>query len=151
MMAGVLPPAAPAPSLNAQAGVALAVAGVAVAVDLAIYGIARWIGVPMALPEPGSGDPPTLLPIGAVVAAAFVAVALAAGTLALLRQYQPERATTTFVLAAAVFLAVSLYAPLSADATAATKIALVLMHLATGAITIVGLTLAVARRRPAPS
>jgi hypothetical protein len=140
---GAEPPAPPtpsgAPSLNAQAGRGLIVAAVVVAANLAVYGLARLVDVPMVLPEPGDGEI-TRLPVGAVVAASVTAVAMGALALALLRQFAADRADLAFTVLVLVFVLVSLSAPLSLDTDTATKAVLVLMHLLTAAVTLVGLT-----------
>src|SRR6185503_12741680 len=118
------PPGAP-PSLNAQAGRGLIVAAVVVAVNLAVYGIARWVDIPMVLPEPGDGEI-TRLPLGAVVAASVTAVAMGAVALALLRQFAADRADMAFAVLVLVFVLVSLSAPLSLDTDTATKVVLAL-------------------------
>ena len=115
------------------------VAAVVVAVNLGIYGVARWVDVPMVLPEPGDGahHPPAHRRI---VSRPWYgrhdggggprgAPPVPTGGL--------EQAFTVLVL---VFVLVSLSAPLSLDTDTATKVVLVLMHLLTAAVTLVGLT-----------
>jgi hypothetical protein len=129
----------PPPSINAQAGRGLVVAAAVTVLNLAVYGLARLLDVPMLLPAPDDGEV-TRLPIGAVVAASVTAVAMGAVALGLLRHFVADRAMAAFVALVAVFVLASLAAPLSLDTDTATKVVLVTMHLLTAAATVVGLT-----------
>jgi hypothetical protein len=136
--------------VNAQAGWGLVVAIIVTALNLAVYGVARLLDVPMELPEPDDGTV-TRLPIGAVVAASVTAVAAGALALGLLRHFVADRADLAFGVLVLAFVALSLSAPLSLDATVATKVVLVAMHLLTAAVTWVGLTRFAGRSRGAPA
>jgi hypothetical protein len=127
------------PSLEARARRATLVALVAVVADLAVYGAARLLGVSLVVPQPVDGEP-ARLPPGAVVAAAVVAVALGAVVLALLQHYLPAQTDGLFVALVAVFVLVSLTAPMGLDTGAANKVTLALMHVVTGAVAAFGLT-----------
>jgi hypothetical protein len=127
------------PTLEARARRASLVALLAVVADLAVYGVARLLGVSLVVPQPGDGDL-ARLPIGAVVAAAVVAVALGAVVLALLQHYVGAQAERAFAALVAVFVLASLTAPLGLETGSANKLALVLMHVVTGAVAAVGLT-----------
>lgn len=128
------------PSVNAQAQRAVLVAIATIAVNLAIYGLARVAGVSLIVPQPGDGAP-TRLPLGAVVAASVLGVAMAAVALGLLRRFSPDRALSTFVAAVAIFFLVSLSGPIGLDTSLANKVVLVLMHIVTAGIAVVGLAL----------
>lgn len=127
------------PSLNAQVARAALVAAAAVAVNLAIYGLARAAGVSLIVPAPGS-DEPTRLPLGAVVAATVAGVAFGALLLAGLRRYAPDRAAPAFVVAVAVFAVLSLLSgPFSLDTSADNKLVMGSMHVTTAVLTVAGL------------
>lgn len=132
-------PARGGPSLNAQVTRAALVAAAAVAVNLAIYGLARAAGVSLIVPAPG-GDEPTRLPLGAVVAATVAGVAFGALLLAALRRYAPDRAVPAFVIAVAVFTVLSMLSgPLSLDTSMGNKLVMGSMHVTTAVLTVAGL------------
>ena len=94
-------------------------------------------GVSLVVPPPGGGAL-TRLPIGAVVAASVVGVAMAGLLLGLLRRFAPDRATTAFVLTIAVFTVLSLLSgPLSLDTSTSNKLVMGSMHITTATIAIV--------------
>ena len=112
-------------------------AAAAVAVNLTIYGVAIAAGVSLVVPPPGGG-PPTRLPLGAVVAASVVGVAMAGLLLGLLRRFAPAQATTVYVLTVGVFTVLSLLSgPLSLDTSTSNKLTMGSMHITTATLAIV--------------
>lgn len=131
------PPSVSAPSLNAQVVRTVIAAVAAVAINLSIYGIAIAAGVSLIVPAPDGGTP-TRLPIGAIVAASVVGVAMAGLLLGLLRRFASAQATTGFVVAVAVFTVLSLISgPLSLDTSTANKLVMGSMHIVTATCAIV--------------
>jgi hypothetical protein len=113
----------------------LLAAGLAATASVLIYLLARAIGIPLELsPQPGA--PPALLPIGGVVFASVAGALGGTGLYALL--HRVGRGARTFQRIAFAFLLLSFTAPLTVGgADAGTRIALMLMHVATG-VSIIG-------------
>ena len=129
-----------APSINEQALRAVLTTLAALAVNLAIYGLARVAGVSLIIPLPGEGTP-TQLPIGALVSATVVGVVLGAVVLGFFRRFRPEGIEGAFALTVGLFTLLSLTGPLGLDTSLSNKLVLVTMHLATAVITVLGLVI----------
>ena len=109
----------------------------AVAVNLAIYGIAIAAGVSLVVPSPDGGTP-TRLPIGAVVAASVVGTAMAGLLLGLLRRFAPAQATSVFIVTVAAFTVLSLVSgPLSLATSTSNKLVMGSMHITTATLAVV--------------
>ena len=139
-------PTPAAPSINEQALRAVLTTLAALAVNLAIYGIARAAGVSLIVPLPGEGTP-TQLPIGALVSATVVGVVLGAVVLGFFHRLRPEGIEGAFTLTVALFTLLSLTGPLGLDTSLSNKLVLMSMHLATAVITVLGLVIV----RPLPT
>jgi hypothetical protein len=111
-------------------------AALALVLDLAVFVIAN-AALAGSIQTARSGEVPTDLPIGAVVAAAVVPVLLGAAVLWLLARFTGS-ALTIWTTIAAVVTVLSLAAPLTLPVDGGSKLALALMHVLTGASAIVG-------------
>lgn len=105
--------------------------------------VAVWlIAVPVAgldlLVRPGGGATQQV-GVGSVVIVSLLAALLGWGLLALLERLIPARARAVWTVAAGVMLVLSLAGPLTGGTTAAVAATLALMHVAVGAVLIMGL------------
>ena len=124
-------------------------ASVATAVGLAltVWGVARALGVELVSPEMGA-NPVAPIRAGHVITAAVMASAVGWAGLAALERLIPTRATTIWLVVAALVLVGSLGAPLTgAGITAATRGVLMALHLIVAGTLTVGLAAPVRRRR----
>ena len=115
------------------------VAGVlgATAAAIAIWAVATMVGAELTVSF-GSGQPIQKITVVNVVVAALVGSLAGWGLLALLRRFTPK-ALTVWTVTAIVAALLSMVGPLSAIASAGTKVSLVTMHLAVAAVLIVAL------------
>ena len=109
----------------------------ATAAAVAIWVVATLAGAELTVSF-GSGQPIQKVTVVNVVVAALVGSLAGWGLLALLRRFTAN-ARAIWTVIAIVFALLSLAGPLSAIASAGTKVALVAMHLAVATVTIVGL------------
>ncbi len=99
-----------------------------------------------ALQVVANGDrTPSDLPLGAVIAASIVPLIVGAVGLRLFERFRAD-GYRIWVTLAAVLAVVSVAAPLTMDTDSGSKVALTVMHLATGAAAITGHALARRRR-----
>ena len=118
--------------------------GAALGLALAVWAVARGLGVDITSPQMGT-NPVAQIGIGHVAAATIAAAVTGWAGLAVLERLVPARARMIWLVVAAIVLLASLGAPLTgAGITASTRAALVAMHLAVGAALVTGLP----RRRP---
>jgi hypothetical protein len=115
----------------------LAVVLGATAAAVAIWIVATLAGAELIVSF-GSGQPVQKVTVINVVVAALVGSLAGWGLLALLRRFTTN-ARAIWTVIAVVFLMLSLGGPLTATASAGTKVALVAMHLAVGTVVILGL------------
>jgi hypothetical protein len=108
----------------------------ATAAAVAIWVVATLAGAELTVRF--DGQPIQKITVVSVVAAALVGSLAGWGLLALLRRFTTN-ARAIWTVIAVVFLMLSLGGPLSATASAGTKIALVAMHLAVATVVILGL------------
>jgi phosphate-selective porin len=108
----------------------------ATASAIAIWAVATTAGVDLIV-RYGSG-PPTKITVVNVVVAALVGSLAGWGLLALLRRFT-GKARAVWTVTAIVAALLSLSGPLSAIASAGTKVSLVAMHLAVAGVMIVAL------------
>ena len=104
---------------------------------IAIWAVATLAGADMSVSF-GSGQPIQKITLINVVVAALVGSLAGWGLLALLRRFT-AKARTIWTAIAIVAALLSLGGPLSAIATAGTKVSLVAMHLAVATVLIIGL------------
>ena len=110
---------------------------VATAAAVAIWAVATAAGAELTVSF-GPGQPIQKVTVVNVVVAALVGSLAGWGLLALLRRFTANPRAVWTVIAIVVAL-VSLGGPLSANASAGTKVSLVAMHLAVATVVIVGL------------
>jgi len=125
---------------------ALAVAG-AVAAPAAVWLVATAAGVPLRVTA--GGQPPEPVELPAVLVFALVGSLAGSLALAVLERVTRHGAAVWTVLAAVVLLA-SLVPPLTVQASTATHVTLVTMHLAVAAVLVPGLRRPAVSRTPAP-
>ena len=109
----------------------------ATAAAVAIWVVATLAGADLTVSF-GAGQPIQKVTVVNVVVAALVGSLAGWGLLALLRRFTAN-ARAIWTVIAIVFALLSLGGPLSAIASAGTKVSLVAMHLAVATVTIVGL------------
>jgi hypothetical protein len=123
--------------------------GLTVAAAVLAAVIVWLIAVPVAgidlLVRPGGGATQQV-GVGSVVAVSLLAALLGWGLLAMLERLLPARARTVWTVAAGVVLVLSLAGPLTGGTTPAVAATLALMHLAVGAVLIIGLPRRTVRR-----
>ena len=118
--------------------------GAALGLALAVWAIARALGVDITSPQMGA-NPVAQIGMGHVAAATIAAAVAGWAGLAVLERLIPARARIIWLVVAAIVLLASLGAPLTgAGITTSTRVALVAMHLAVGGALVTGL----ARLRP---
>ena len=111
----------------------------AVALALAVWGLARALRVELVSPEMAA-DPVAPILAGHVITAAVMASAAGWAGLAALERLVPARARMIWFVVAGIVLLASLGAPLTGSGiTASTRVALVAMHLVVGGALITGL------------
>ena len=110
---------------------ALTAAAVATGANVVVYGLARLAGVSFLMTMMPGADP-MVLPVGMVVTMSVLGATLGAIAFALLSRFG-ARGVTAFRALGIAFLLLSFGGPLSLEATdAATKAALMLMHVVAG-------------------
>ena len=120
-----------------SAGTPVATVLGATAAAVAIWAVATAAGAELTVSF-GPGQPIQKVTVVNVVVAALVGSLAGWGLLALLRRFTANARAVWTVIAIVVAL-VSLGGPLSATASAGTKVSLVAMHLAVATVVIVGL------------
>ncbi|MEV4825137.1 DUF6069 family protein [Micromonospora sp. NPDC049274] len=115
---------------------------VAVLAAVVVWLIATVAGAPLTVDQGAGPQDVTVL---AVIVTSALAALLGWGLLAVLERVS-ARATTIWTGIAVAVLALSLVPASLVDAAAGTTVALVLMHLAVGAVVILGFRMAGARR-----
>jgi hypothetical protein len=129
--------------------VGLASAMVAAAASAAIYGVARSIGVPMALTEVFENHY-ARMPIESMVFASLLDGGVAGTVLATACRRWTTRARTWFVAFASLGLLASFAFPIWSDATTATKIVLSISHLVVAAVIVPALAVALPEAHQTP-
>lgn len=129
----------------------LITAAAAVAAPLGVWAVARFVlGIEIASPEFGPDQPSKVVGSLHVITTAALAAGAGWGLLAALERLMARARTTWTVIAVAV-LAVSLGGPFGGEATdTASRLALLAMHLAVGAVLIPGLRASARRSATAP-
>ena len=126
----------------------LTAAAVAAGANVVVYGLARLAGVSFLMTMM-PGTEPIVLPVGMVVTMSVLGAALGAIAFAALSRFG-ARGVSAFRALGIVFLLLSFGGPLSLEATdAATKAALMLMHVVAGGSIIT--LLSGGGRRPVPA
>jgi hypothetical protein len=120
------------------------VIAVATVINVAVFLIARAIGVEILVPQ---GATSTTLSVVPVVAFTIVPLVLAAVFLLVLRRVGVS-SPRVFGAIVVVGTLLSLFAPLTAELSASNKVTLVVMHLVAGLAALIGLT---PLYRPAPA
>jgi hypothetical protein len=120
------------------------VIAVATVINVAVFLIARAIGVEILVPQ---GATPTTLSVVPVVVFTIVPLVLAAVFLLVLRRVGVS-SPGVFGAIVVVGTVLSLFAPLTAELSASNKVTLVVMHLVAGLAALIGLT---PLYRPAPA
>jgi hypothetical protein len=108
----------------------------AAAVNLAVYLVAKAVGVELLVPM---GASPVPLDAAPVIVFTVVPLALAAVLLLVLRRVGVA-SPAVFAAVAAVVLLLSLAAPLAADLAVSNKLVLAWMHIVAGLAALLGLT-----------
>jgi hypothetical protein len=115
-------------------------AGVVAAIgNLLVFFIAKGVGVPFVMPLNGPGSTPEPLPFFAVIVASLVPAIGAAIFLAILAKFT-SRASLIFLVISVLFLLVSFGGPFSLPVDLGTQLALSLMHVVAGVVTVGMLT-----------
>jgi hypothetical protein len=120
------------------------VIAVATVINVAVFLIARAIGVEILVPQ---GATPTTLSVVPVAVFTIVPLVLAAVFLRVLRRVGVS-SPRVFGAIVVVGTLLSLFAPLTAELSASNKVTLVVMHLVAGLAALIGLT---PLYRPAPA
>ena len=127
----------PAVSARSLPVAALASGGLAAALNLVVYFLARAFGVPLQVVAPGTTELQAL-PFFPVIFASLIPAFVAAGLLALLVRFT-ARPVLIFQVISAVFLVLSFASPLAMPTDGGTKFALNLMHAVAAAAIVFGL------------
>jgi hypothetical protein len=112
------------------------VIAVATVINVAVFLIAKAIGVEILVPQ---GATPTTLSVVPVVVFTIVPLVLAAVFLLVLRRVGVS-SPRVFGAIVVVGTVLSLFAPLTAELSASNKLTLVVMHLVAGLAALIGLT-----------
>ena len=121
--------------------VGLVAAVVAAVASVAVYGIARAAGVPMALTEVFE-DHFARMPVANMVYAALLEGGLAGTALAAACRRWAPRPRLSFLVLAAIGLVASFALPITSDGSTATKVALSISHVVVAVIIVPALALA---------
>jgi hypothetical protein len=119
---------------------ALTGAGLALLANLAVWAVAAIVGIDVMIPEAPNSDVYVNLSVLPVVLASLVPALVAAAGLLVLRRFIPGRALRVFQVAVGVLTVLSLGAPLGLDVGTGGRVALVAMHLVTGAAIVLALS-----------
>ena len=113
--------------------------GAALGLAMAVWAIARGLGVDIASPQMGT-NPVAPIGVGHVTAATMAAAVAGWAGLAVLERLVPARARMIWLVVAVIVLLASIGAPVTGTGiTASTRVALVAMHLVVGGALITGL------------